>query len=148
MIRLLQREELGRVHELGRAFFAAANRPGTYNEDAFERLWGALLEGNLGALVVSENNGRLEGIFGGIVCEDPYSGDLIATEQFWYCFPEARGSVGLRLFKAFETVAVNRGAKRIMMIHLSHLTPESLRKLYTRRGYHEVETIYEKNLWQ
>lgn len=146
MIRFLSKEELGRIRDLSSEFFAVSKRPGTFNPEAFERLWRPLLDANLGVLLVSEVAGKINGLFGGVIHEDPYSGDLIATEQFWFVTPEARGSIGIRLLNSFEMEAARRGAKRILMIHLNNLTPESLRKLYERRGYRSIEQTYERVL--
>lgn len=146
MIRPITADELPRVHEMGAAFFDAAGRPGKYSPEAVERIWNTLLPTGIGLFFVAEDEGRFVGMFGGVVSEDPYTGDIVALEQFWFVMPEARGSVGIRLFNAFEKEATARGAKRILMVHLMKLTPESLRGLYERRGYELVEQIYEKNL--
>lgn len=144
MIRLLRKEELGRIHKLGAQFFALAKRPGTYNPEAVERLWNALFDQDLALFLIAEQDGELVGVFGAIVHEDYFSGMKTATECFWFVAPEARGSIGLRLFYAFEAEAKRRGAERFLMVHLNNLTPDSLAKLYERRGYKAIETSYEK----
>lgn len=146
MIRLLQKNELSRVHKLGQWFFTAAKRPGAFNPVAFDRMWSALFDQGLALFLIAEQEGAVVGAFGAVVHEDYLSGQKTASEMFWVVLPESRGTLGLRLFNAFEAEAEKRGAERIMMIHLEHLTPDSLRKLYVRRGYRVIEQTYEKVL--
>lgn len=146
MIRLLTKAELPKVHKLGAWFFAEAKRPGNYSPEAFERLWSALFDQGIALFLVAEQDGEVVGAFGAAIHEDYLNSEKTASEMFWVVLPEARGTIGLKLFNAFEAEAAKRDVSRIMMIHLSNLTPESLRKLYVRRGYREVETVYEKIL--
>jgi GNAT superfamily N-acetyltransferase len=146
VIRLLKKEELPRFHKLGAWFFEAAKRPGKYNPEAFERLWNSLFDAGLALFLIAEQNDEVVGAFGAVVHEDYISGQKTASEMFWVVFPEARGTIGLRLFNEFEAEAKKRGAERIMMIHLNHLTPDSLQKFYERRGYRSIEQTFEKVL--
>jgi GNAT superfamily N-acetyltransferase len=146
MIRHLRKDELPRMHDIGREFFVAAKRPGTWCPAAFDRLWGSLLDAGVGIFLVAEKDAEIVGLFGGIICEDAFNGEPTATEFFWYATPSARGSVGIRLLDAFEREAAERGATRIMMTHLNHLGSETLQKLYERRGYRSIEQTYEKIL--
>lgn len=146
LIRHLKKEELPQVEKIGRDFFNAAKRPGEYSQPHFEGLWRGLFDAGMALFLVAEQDGDIKAVFGAMVVEDPYSGDKVAVEQFWYCDPAARGSVGIRLFNQFEVECAKRGVKRILMAHLHNLTPEPLRKLYERRGYKVIETIYEKTM--
>ena len=76
---------------------------------------------------------------------DLYSGDLIATEFFWFVRAEVRGQ-GLKLYYAFEAWARARHCAQIRMVHLLDLMPERLAKVYRRLGYEPAETHYVKEL--
>jgi hypothetical protein len=144
VLRLLRSNELPKLVEVLEAFYAESGRPGAFSLEAFSALWVPLIDSGAGQIIVCEAKGRVVGAFGAVFSADPFNGELVAMEQFWYCLPEARGAVGLRLFKQFEAIATLKQAKRILMVHLSNLKAGPLQKLYERSGYKMIESNYEK----
>lgn len=137
--------DLARVAPLCARFYAEAKLPGRFVPEVWTRSWQNLLCGGNATLFLLERAGEIIGAIGGVIFPDPNDGDLVASEMFWFVTPEARGC-GLRLFTWFEAWAVNRGAKRIAMVHLETPGAERLAKLYERRGYRRVQTDYLKEI--
>ena len=86
-------------------------------------------------------------MIGGIVYPHFFNHNvLMAQELLWWCDPAKRGSGSARrLWDAFESWAVSRGAKHVSMISLADM--KSVAKLYERRGYKPLETTWVK-AWQ
>lgn len=96
-------------------------------------------------LFVLENNGEMIGGLGCVKNRDVNDGALIAVELYWFVHPDHRGH-GLKLLNHFESWATAQKCKRVLMMHLSDSMPETLRSLYERMGFVEVERTYMKEL--
>lgn len=145
IIRTIEAGEVKRLVDLGAEFYAESGLPGSFIPDVFTAFWTRFIESNVGEIFVIEERGHFLGTLGALYANDPNDGALVANEFFWYVTKEARKN-GLRLLDAYEESARARGAKRMSMVHLSNLAPDTLKKLYLRRGYRELETHYMKGL--
>lgn len=145
LIRPLQPDEVPVLLEGARMFFDEGKLPGKLNEASFVEGWQKFLASGIGILFAAFEGDKFCGAIGGSVFGDFPTGDLVATEFFWYTLPGKRGS-GLRLLRAFEDESRRRGAKRIAMIHLADLNDEVMGKMYERLGYRLGEKIYFKTL--
>ena len=130
---------------LGAAFFEEAALPGKFSDQVFVETWRTLIESGSGVAVVTTVDGVVVAAAGAYIAHSPMTGDLEASEAFFYALPEHRG-VAMPLFQQLENIAKARGAVRMMMIHLSGPREETLRKLYQRRGYRAIEHVYTKEL--
>ena len=92
-------------------------------------------------LVLRSDDGKILGGLGCIASEDLHNGDRIAIETFWFVAPEYRGG-GLLLLNAFDNWAKEKGCIKKAMIHLEDSFPETLKKLYIRKGYKFIESHY------
>jgi len=100
-----------------------------------------LIEHESGTVLVLEREGVLVGMIG-IVCTLHFlSGEMYAGEVFWWVTPEKRGD-GVRLLKAAESWAIERGAKTLQMI----APTERVGQFYDRMGFARMETSYQKDL--
>jgi GNAT superfamily N-acetyltransferase len=108
----------------------------------FIRHWHQIFAVGAGVIFATSS---LDGFIGGYIMHDPLDGVLTATEAFWFVGPKSRGS-GIRLFSAFEAWALRQKCKRITMVHLMDSSPETLSRLYRRRGYVPLEMHYRKDL--
>jgi GNAT superfamily N-acetyltransferase len=126
-------------------FFREGKLPGALNEESFVQGWRQMLTSGVGVLLGAFSERGIEGAIGGSVFPDFPTGDLVATEFFWFTIPGHRGS-GLKLLTAFENECRSRGAKRINMVHLVNLNDDIMARVYERRGYDLREKIYIKNL--
>ena len=95
--------------------------------------------------LVLVRDGVVLGTIGSMISEDFITGDLICTEMFWYVEPQYRRH-GIRLHKALEAEAKNRGCERIYMVHLAKLKADKLERYYKRCGYEPLEIFYSKEL--
>jgi hypothetical protein len=123
--------------DIGRKFDAAH----------FCNFWRVMLENDLGAIFLLEQEGVIQGAIGGLATPDPYHGGMVCSEAFWWVMPEYRGGIGSgRLYKAFETWAVEQCCEEIRMVHLEVSMPQRMAKFYERNGYSVMETHYSKGL--
>ena len=126
-------------------FYAASKFLQRFDLPRFCDLWRGLLESGTGTIILAEEDGAVDGAIGGVVYPEPYSGELVASEFFWFVRESSRGE-GLRLYRAFEKWARDKGAVQIRMVHLHDSMPGKLSRVYERLGYTAVETHYVKGL--
>ena len=144
-IRLLTPDEVFKLAPLGRQFYAESALPGEFNSEHFSASISALMSAGMAEVLIAENETGVVGTFGAMFSEDLLTGDLTATELFWFVSPEQR-TCGLRLFVAFEELAATRGAKRIHMVHLTNHCDDKLDKFLTRRGYRLLEKAFTREV--
>lgn len=112
----------------------------------FVAMWTGLLESGSGVIfALQDDSGEITGTIGGLAYPDPYSGELIATEFFWYAREGHRGA-GLKLYREFERWAIAQGCSQLRMVHLLDSMPEKLERVYRHLGFEAVETHYTKDL--
>jgi GNAT superfamily N-acetyltransferase len=132
---------------MAQSFFNECGLPGTFKIEAFLHNWSMLLEKNFGIIFALQKDEKVVGMLGGILSPDINSGELTATEAFWYVMPENRKTPeSLKLLLVFEKWAIEIGAKKIIMAHLLSSMPERLGTFYERRGYKPVEIQYVKQV--
>lgn len=97
--------------------------------------------------VVSEKDGKLDGVVIAIKHRSLFDGRMVAQELMWYVSPSARkGRTGIELLKHFEKVCKLIGINQIVMVNLQNSSPESIGKLYKRFGYQEMEKHFIKEV--
>lgn len=150
MIREIAIDELGRVEDAAREFYAASHVLGSFRIDHFRQIWEPLLTSGAGVIFAScdhENKygAALDGVIGGVIHREIYGDALIAEEFFWFVREAHRGA-GVALYRRFEAWARERGAHSIQMAHLFDSMPEKVAKFYLRAGFKPVEMRYAKDL--
>lgn len=145
MIEHLGARDLPELAACARDFYAASRFLHTFDMARFEAVWTTLLASGTGVVLGLREDGEVVGTIGGVVYAEPYSGDLIATEFFWFVRPGRRGG-GMRLYRAFEAWAREQNCTQIRMGHLSDSMPQKVKRVYERLGFEEVETNYAKPL--
>lgn len=138
-------DEVPMLLDGAREFFGEGKLMGELNPVSFVAGWQRLLLSGSGMLLGAYRERQLIGAIGGVILPDFPTGDVVAQEFFWFMIGDQRGS-GVRLLRAFEMRAAMRGAKRIMMMHLTALNSAAMGKLYARLGYTHLENIYAKKL--
>lgn len=95
---------------------------------------------------VKERERNLVGMLGAMVVANVVDNVLTGTEVAWWVDPEyrGRGTAGVRLLAAVEAWAVTQGARRFQMI--APAANARVGELYRRRGYTEIETIWQREL--
>lgn len=114
----------------------------SFSPDALSAVSARLISDPSSTLLVADDDGNLCGMIGMMVYPHPLSGDVTATEVFWWVDPNRRGRLGVRLWNEAEIWAKQQGATRIQMI----APDDDVAKLYRRRGYRRLETIYQRSL--
>lgn len=141
MIRQATLEDLPHILHLGEQF-AKASKFIRYDPQIALATWTTLLNSGMATIFILKD---YQGMLGAMAYPDPNSGELTATEFFWWVDPVARGQ-GLQLLEAYEAWAEEKGCTRAIMVHLADSMPQRLQSLYRRRGYEEMETHFVKEL--
>lgn len=146
VIRRATREDVPAIVAMAARFRGETAYAGLVDEnlEALEALARFLIE--FGVVFVAEKFGRvLVGMLAATVITHPISGERIASEVAWWVEPEYRGgTAGVRLLEAVEQWAVAQGARRFQMI--APTANARVGELYRRRGYTEIETIWQREL--
>jgi GNAT superfamily N-acetyltransferase len=115
------------------------------NQEAWLDNWRRLIDSGTGVIFAIKKELEPIGVIGGVFFNDINTGKRVAAEFFWFVKDGARGD-GMKLLKRFELWAKENNCQEIMMVHLSNSMPGSLKKLYERLGYREIETQYKKEI--
>jgi|TARA_R110001606_G_scaffold174774_1_gene321376 GNAT superfamily N-acetyltransferase len=107
--------------------------------------WKELIRSKKGKIFALEDERKITGALGFLIGPALEDGVLCCTEAFWYVDEKHRGA-GLKLLNKFESYSKSIGCKRIGMVHLENSMPDKLKKLYTRKKYKHIESMYLKEL--
>ena len=114
MIKQANTHDLERLAVLGKEFFSEAGLPGVFNPEFWATVWTQLMIQDAAEVWYDEEN-IINGAIGVIYAPDFLTGDLVATESFWFVTKEARSVIGIRLFHWIVDRSQVRGAKRLIM---------------------------------
>jgi GNAT superfamily N-acetyltransferase len=145
-IRKAKANELQKCGDCAREFYASSEHLTGFDIGRFSASWKALIESETGVMFLLLDEGTVRGAIGGVAFPDINSGTLISQEFFWFVSSSARGSYGVRLYKAFEAWSRERGCAQIRMGHLLDLMPEKVSAFYRAMGFRPIETNYAKEL--
>jgi Acetyltransferase (GNAT) family len=144
-IRIVTREEIPLIPSIGTAFFEEAKLLGEMRHPVFIRNWTNFYDLGLGVIIGIFEGPVPVGVIGGLCVNDVNDDQLVASEMFWYVLQGHRVG-GIKLVKAFETWAKEKGAKRVSMVHLCGDNAATLGKYYQKIGYVPTELHYLKAL--
>jgi len=125
--------------------FSAQSEFGEFNEEVVIENTKQIIRFGIGELFLYMKEGRPIGALLGFKHPNFFTGELMATEAYWYVDEKHRG-VGLRLLSAFEKWAEAQGCKKIIMMHIADVMPDAVRRIYERRRYKYLETHYIKEI--
>lgn len=150
MIRLATEHDISKVEKACRQFYNATDLHQLgmdYDQDSLVAHLFSMMENGQGYIVVSDNEGEINGVAAAILFAPYFNHDHIAAqEMFWWVHPENRNGTGRELMNALEEEAKNRGAQTMTMMALDSSDGERVGKLYKRRGYEKTETHYMRVL--
>lgn len=136
--------DLYRVFEMGVHFIVSEPRYALifqWEPEAFERFVRELAASeSAGILVVEDDAGALVGMVVLTLVSNPFGGPPWAEEfAYWLDPPSRRGTLAHKLLGAAEDWARRKGAAVLKMV-----APwgSQIGKLYERRGYAPLETLY------
>jgi GNAT superfamily N-acetyltransferase len=143
VIRYATEADIARLVEMGERFATETVYRDRIpvNPGAMAKTAALLILGDRGVVFVSEAAGRVVGMIGLLLFENPLTAEISVSEMFWWVEPEHRGR-GVRLLKRAEQWASDCGAVKL---HMIAPTPE-VGQLYERLGYAQLETTYQKAL--
>lgn len=144
MIRRATPDDLPRIIEMGQRFIAETPYRDLISEADPERVTDLVVKVATspdGVILIADDDGNVTGMIAMVVGEHPYSGERTGSELVWWVEPEHRG-YGLRLLKAAEEWARDRGATRIHMVAPN----DQIGALYARLGYTPAETTYMRSI--
>lgn len=103
--------------------------------------------GSCGAIFLLFDGSRVVGMIGGVISPDIITGRMMALELFWYVLPAHRHGVwAIRLLNELEGWAKESKCQHIAMVHLECSMPETMKRIYLKRGYELFETVYRKRI--
>lgn len=124
-------------------------KEGPYNEqiesdEQAAKLAASVLSSPNGKILVSEGDGKVNGVFAFIVYPHYFTGEMTALELIWYVEPEARaGGIAVKLLAKAEEMARGFGVKRMQLT----APTEDVGKLYKYcGGYKKLEVTYQRVL--
>jgi GNAT superfamily N-acetyltransferase len=133
------------IVDLGTKFL----REGPYNDqiennDQASKLAASVLGSPNGRILVSEGDGKVNGVFAFITYPHYFTGEMTALELIWYVEPEARaGGIAIKLLAKAEELARELGVKRMQLT----APTEDVGRLYKYcGGYKKLEVTYQRVL--
>jgi L-amino acid N-acyltransferase len=102
-----------------------------------------MMESDSCALFVVDLDGAVVGMLGVMVFVQPFSGELVASELFWWLDPQHRGN-GVWMLRRAEKWAQSKGAARMTM--MAPVDKPRVCEIYEAIGYRAVETVFSRNL--
>lgn len=145
LIRPLSAPELPELAALAKQFYASSRFLRDFDIAKFEAFWAGLIASGAGVIFILQKDDVIAGTIGGLAYAEPYSGELLAQEFFWFVDEAQRGQ-GIRLYCRFEEWAREKGCAEVRMGHLADSMPEKVAVFYERVGFTKVETLYAKRL--
>ena len=142
MIRKATTEDLPKLLNLAQEFYASSEFLEGFNLNIFVANWSNFINNDIGVIWILN---EFDGILGAVKYPDINSGELVATEFFWFVSPDKRGD-GIKLLREFEKWAKEVGCKKIFMVYLMDSMPEEMKSVYKRYGYKPMEVHYVKEL--
>ncbi len=138
-------KDLQKLADVAHEFYEEGEIPLKFDSNIFINNWTNLINAKIGVIFILINGGNIVGALGGVKYSDINSSEIIATEMFWFVRKEHRGK-GIKLLNEFEKWTKSMGIKKLIMVHLSNLMSDKLKRFYKRIGYKEIEIHYLKEL--
>lgn len=148
MITLAYVKDLPEIAKLAQPFMAESSKISRrFSPRLFVSNWTNLINNGMGGVFIDTMDGLIIGALGAVLYPDMNSGELVATEFFWFVMPKFRGGItGISLYKAYEKWAIDSGCDQMRMGLLVDSMPEKLNDLYLSLGYTKTEIAYTKDL--
>jgi len=139
MIRLATMDDVPRLVEMGVEFMCSVPpySAWTPKPEVLETTARAMIQSEAQDVFVADMSGGVVGMLGVATYRHPLTGELTATEMFWWVSPAWRGRTGLALLRAAERWAASHGAGRLQMIAPN----PDVARIYEQRGYEALSEI-------
>jgi len=141
-------DDLLEVAIMSKMFHSEAKKSGyklSFDLEKFNQVYLEAINSPEYFYLLAKNGDDYVGFFIGVLHQPLFSNDILASEMFWWCNKEARGSgVAVAMLDAFEAWAKVSGATQVNVSDLQNV--KSLQLLYKRRGYSISEQTYNKEI--
>lgn len=98
-------------------------------------------------LLVAENSGNIVGMFVGYLADYFFCNEVLACDMVLFVDREYRGgSAAVKLIRAFQNWASERGAREICLATSTNINAESVGRFYERMQFVHVGGIYKQRL--
>lgn len=143
IVRLATESDLPAILDMGAKFHAFSGESVPYCRQSAESSARSIMV--MGFVLVAEDGGKLVGMLGVLVAPLFFNfAHTMAQELMWWVDEDERGSgAALRLIRAAEHEARNRGVSRLNMAHLAN-SPPHVSAIYARLGYTPRESMFCK----
>lgn len=152
MIRLLEKEDIPPLVEMGRAFAALVDKPVTYSPERTESVLIAMMENATpgapnSVVFVFEEAGIIEGVILGAMAPVWFAEEWAAIEVALWVQPDSRGGkIARKLIEAFEAWGKSMGASFSTMSDLCIGGEYPASGLFERLGYRQAERSWIKEV--
>ena len=151
MVRKATEADLAGIVDLTSAFYMESWKPLglAWDRDAVLAALAGTLENEDAVIFIGSTNGAPpDGLIVGFAGLSTFSlQERIAQERVWYVRADFRGGpLAIRLLRAFEEWAKEKGCKLVTMAYPVSETDEVAARIYSRMGYHPVETFVAKEI--
>lgn len=147
MIRAATRDDIPRIVEMGRAFYAASGYEAIAPASIPSIAGLAILTMEQGVMLVAEVNGAVVGM--ACLFIEPFTFNpsvMVANELAWWIDPEHRGTLlAAKMLDAIECACREREVDVIRMATLENSPPQAA-TLYERKGYRRSDSHYTRML--
>lgn len=144
----ITQEDALELVELGRTFHKESRfSKGPYNEEAIWKLLKTVVKNPETFYISFYRNidNKIVGFILGQLTEEFFTGTLLAKDLSMFVDKEHRGSfIFVKLLKAFENWAKDKGAQKMMLFHATGIGSEKASSLFTRLGYAQYGFIFDK----
>ena len=139
-VREATRDDLLELLRMGREFADAIGME--LDRERFVSSLESMMDSDDAWLVVTDG-----GMAAGLMYPSYFTDGLIAQELWWWVDPKARrNGIGSTLLEAFESWAIGKGARRILLTSTHKLKPNIIGKIYKEKGYSPQEHVYVKDI--
>lgn len=141
MIRFAQQKDIPQCIELGYEFAILSQKVHRFSvsKDKIRFFANEVVNDPNCVVIVSENEGKLDGLICGGLTQIFFSEDIALQEMAWYVKKNVRA---LMMLELFETQGKNLGATRIIVGNKPQYL--DLSRIYERRGYTLLENHFVK----
>jgi GNAT superfamily N-acetyltransferase len=125
-------------------FLRETDYPFKFDLNKTQENFEAVLSNPNATIFVADVDGELVGCLVCVVSQPLFSSDVVANELAWYISPDQRnGKAAFKLLKVYEDWAKDMGATSVVM---SDTSTKDLTKLFSRKGYRNIERSYIKEI--
>lgn len=147
-IRLFRESDLDQCLELGRIMHEESSfRVHPFVPERVAALATVCMTDSRFVAFVAERDGRIMGMFVGLIGDHYFSDATYATDMLLYVHPQDRGSTAaIRLMSTFEKWAVDKGCCEIRVGAATGIDPQKTDRFFRGIGYSQCGIQYLKRI--